>query len=206
MSGAGDNDNASFTISGNELQTAAVFDHENQGSYNIRVRTTDLGGAPEGLSIEEVFTITVEDVNEVPTDISLSNSTVAENAPVGTLVGSFSTIDEDADDTHAYELVDGAADNALFAIVGNELQTAAVFDHEIQESYTIRVRTTDLGGAPEGLSIEEVFTITVTDENDAPVGEDDAGATDEDTLLEVEASVGQFGGCIAAVSCVWPHS
>ena len=61
VSGTGSTDNASFTISGNQLLTAASFDFEGKSSYSIRVRTTDQGG----LYMEKVFTITVTDVDEI---------------------------------------------------------------------------------------------------------------------------------------------
>jgi hypothetical protein len=41
VSGTGSTDNASFTISGASLKTAAVFDFETKSSYSIRVRVTD---------------------------------------------------------------------------------------------------------------------------------------------------------------------
>ena len=58
VAGAGDADNASFTISNNTLKTDAVFNFENKSTYSIRVRTTDQGGQ----TYEEAFTITVTDV------------------------------------------------------------------------------------------------------------------------------------------------
>ena len=58
--GTGDADNASFTISGTTLSTAAVFDFETKSSYSVRVRVTDAGG----LTFEKALTITVTDVNE----------------------------------------------------------------------------------------------------------------------------------------------
>lgn len=61
-SGAGDEDNASFTIDGNALKTAAVFDYESKSSYSIRVRATDAGG----LFFEKGFVIQITDVNEAP--------------------------------------------------------------------------------------------------------------------------------------------
>jgi hypothetical protein len=60
VSGAGDADNASFTIDGITLKTAAVFDYETKSSYSVRVRSTDQGG----LSFEKIFTINVTDVQE----------------------------------------------------------------------------------------------------------------------------------------------
>src|SRR5262245_31313658 len=87
--------------------------------------------------------ITVNNVNEAPTDIALSPSSVNENQPVGTVVGSFSTTDPDAGDTHTYTLVAGvgSTDNGSFTIAGNQLQTAAVFDLETKSSYSIRVQS-----------------------------------------------------------------
>ncbi len=93
VAGTGDTDNASFTIdSSGNLQTAAAFDFESKSSYSIRVRSTDQGG----LSTEKVFTVSVTDANEAPTDIALSASSIAENQASGTTVGSFGTTDPDA--------------------------------------------------------------------------------------------------------------
>src|SRR5205807_117302 len=86
VTGTGSTDNASFNIggiSGDSLRTSAVFDFETKSSYSIRVRTTDQGG----LFFEKAFTVTINDVNEAPTDIALSNSSVNENQPVNTTVG-----------------------------------------------------------------------------------------------------------------------
>jgi len=165
VAGAGDTDYGSFSIAGNSLKTAAVFDEETKDSYSVRVRTTD----SESATYEESFTITVTDVNEAPTDVSIGSSSVAENEASGTVVGTFSTVDEDVGDTHTCALVAGAGDtdNGSFAIDGTSLKTAAVFDHEMKDSYSIQVRTTD-SGTP-GLTYEESFTITVTDVNEAPV-------------------------------------
>jgi len=62
VSGPGSTDNDSFTIVGNELRTAAIFDYEAKSSYSIRVRSTDQGG----LLVEKALTIFVANVNEVP--------------------------------------------------------------------------------------------------------------------------------------------
>ena len=162
VAGDGDTDNASFTIVGDEIQTAAIFDFETQATYSIRVQSMDAGG----LSVEQILAITVDNVNEAPTGIALSNSTVAEDAAVDTVVGLLSTTDPDSGDTHSYSLVagDGDADNASFTIVGDELQTVVTLDFETQETYSIRVQSTDEGG----LSVEQILTITVTNVNEAP--------------------------------------
>lgn len=157
VTGTGDTDNSSFSIAGGTLQTATAFDFETKSSYSIRVRTTD----QDGLFVEKVFTISVTNVNESPTDIGLAGTTVAENQAAGTSVGSLSTLDPDAGDSFTYALAAGAgdADNASFTIDNGVLKTAASFNFEAKNSYAIRVRSTDA----LGLFIEKEFTIDVTD-------------------------------------------
>ena len=162
VTGTGSTDNASFNILGDSLRATAAFDYETKSSYSVRIRTTDGGG----LYYEKAFTITVTDVNETPTDIALSASTIAENSAANTVVGTLSSTDPDAGASFTYTLVSGTGDtdNASFTTSGNSLRTSAVFDFETKSSYSIRVRTTDGGG----LYYEESFTITVTDLNEAP--------------------------------------
>ncbi len=162
VSGNGSTDNASFAISGNQLLTAAPFNYETGSSLSIRVRATD-GGS---LSTEKQITITVTDVNEAPTAITLSNASVPEGQPVNTVVATLSSADPDAGDVFTYSLVsgEGSTGNALFNISGSSLLTGAVFDYETQSTYTVRLRTTDGGG----LFYESVFTITVTLYNQPP--------------------------------------
>jgi hypothetical protein len=162
VSGAGSNDNPSFTIDGNQVRTAAVFDFESKSSYQIRVRSQDQGG----LFFDQQLTILVTNVNEAPTAIALSATSVAEASAAGTTVGILSTVDPDAGNTFTYTLVNGAGsnDNGSFTIDGNQVRTAAVFDFESKSSYQIRVRTQD----QDGQSVEKQLTITVTNLNEAP--------------------------------------
>ncbi len=162
VSGTGSTDNASFTIDGVTLKTAAAFDFETKNSYSVRVQVTDAGG----LTFEKVFTIGVTDVNEAPTALALTGTSVLENAASGTTVGTLAGTDPDANSTLTYTLVSGtgSTDNASFTITGATLKSNAVFDFETKNSYTIRVRVTDAAG----LSFEKAFTITVTDVNEAP--------------------------------------
>lgn len=162
VGGSGSGDNDSFTISGGTLCTATSFDYETKNSYSIRVRSTD----QTGLWYEKVFAIQISNVNETPTDISLSNSSVAEKQPSGTTVGTFGTTDPDSGNTFIYSLVSGTgeADNSSFAINGSTLKTAVSFDYETKNSYSIRVRSTDQGG----LWTEKVFTLAIRKLPDVP--------------------------------------
>ena len=161
VAGAGDTGNASFVLdSGGQLSTAAPLDYATQRSYSIRVAACGTPVCPNGQYGARTLTISVTDVDP-PTDISLSNASVAQNQPAGTSVGSLSTTDQDGPDTYTYSLVDGdgSTDNASFSIDGSTLSTAASFDSQAKGSYSIRVRSTDSSGN----STERVFNITVQD-------------------------------------------
>ncbi|MDB5389166.1 MAG: cya 3 [Planctomycetaceae bacterium] len=162
VAGAGSTNNAAFTISGNTLLSNTSFDFETQNSYAIRVRTTDQAGS----TFDRQFTVTINNVNESPTDLALSANSIAENLPSGNTVGLLSTTDPDSNSTSTYSLVSGSGstDNSLFTIQGAALQTSTSFDFETKNSYSILIRTTDQGG----LTFDKQFTINVTDANEAP--------------------------------------
>ncbi|MFJ7951950.1 immunoglobulin-like domain-containing protein [Lysinibacillus sp. NPDC096418] len=162
VSGSGSTDNASFTINGNQLRTNASFDFETKSNYSVRIRVTDSGG----LNFEKTFTINVTNVNEAPTNITLSSASVEENKPANTVVGTLSATDPDVGDTFTYSLVSGvgSTDNGSFNISGNNLRTNSVFDFEAKNSYSVRIRVSDSGG----LNFEKTFTINVTNVNEAP--------------------------------------
>ena len=108
--------------------------------------------------------------NSSPTDLNASSSlTIAENQPVGTIVGEFNATDPDAWSTLTYHLVNGVAqnDNHLFTLDTNgTLKTAVTFDFESNATiYSIRARVTD----EQNASVEGNFTVTLTNANEAPV-------------------------------------
>ncbi len=160
--GQGSTDNTSFAIQGNTLVIFPSTNFETKSSYSIRLRVTD----QDGQSFEKPVTITVDNVPEAPTNLNLSQQTIAENQPVGTSVGTFSTTDPDSNETFTYSLVtgNGSTDNGSFFISNGVLKTTSALDYETKNSYSIRVRTTDKAG----LTFEKPLTIEVTDSNDAP--------------------------------------
>jgi ELWxxDGT repeat protein len=105
-------------------------------------------------------------VGDSPRNVYLDSDEIAENQPVGTVVGTFSTIDATPNDAHQYHLVPGTGDtdNARFTIAGDQLIAAEVFDFEQQSEFHIRVRTTDLLGH----TLEKIIAVYLTDLNDAP--------------------------------------
>jgi VCBS repeat-containing protein len=120
--------------------------------------------------------ITITGTNDAPTGTTLLNAKVAENSASGTVVGIFVAADPDAGDDWTFTLVTGSGsdDNALFQIVGNQIHVApgALLDFEQDTSHSVRVRTMDAGG----LFVEKAFAISVTNQNEASVAEDDTDA------------------------------
>lgn len=164
VSGNGDSNNASFSIDDNKLVTAQIFNVEAKTTYSILVRVTD----EQDGAYQKQFTIIVENTNDMPVNMTLSSTSIAENQPIGTLIGEFITTDPD-DPTlefHTYTLINGdvADDNTLFTIEDNKLRSAKTFDFEDRTSYTIMVETDDSKGG----KFSRIFTILITNENDSP--------------------------------------
>ena len=107
VSGTGDTDNASFTIDADALKTAMVPDYETQSSYSIRVQVTD----STSNTYTEVFTITINDVNEAPSITSGASSSCNENQ---TSTGYTATATDPDGDTLSYSI--SGTDSALFTI------------------------------------------------------------------------------------------
>ncbi len=74
VSGIGDTDNGSFTVSGTSLFTATTLDYETKSSYSIRIQTSD-GTA----TYSKTFTISVTDVDEDPDGDGITNN--LDNCP-----------------------------------------------------------------------------------------------------------------------------
>jgi len=129
-------------------------------------------------------TFDVGDENLTPTDISLVPDNVDENALAGAVVGTLSTTDPVPGETFSYALVagEGDDDNGLFTIEGDQVKTAAVFNYEMQNLFSIRVEATDSGG----LTYEEALLIAV---NDVPESLIPGDANGDGTVNEADAQV-----------------
>ena len=98
-----------------------------------------------------------------PVDIVLSNDTVAENAS-GASVGTLSVTGGPQGETYTYTVLTDPSSS--FETNGDTLKLVdgTALDFETQASYDITVRAEDTATN----TTDEVFTITVTDANDAP--------------------------------------
>ncbi len=153
-------DGALFSIGGvssDELIVDdGILDFETKSTYSVTVRVTDSGLN----TYDETITVTVHDLNEPPSDITLDNTSVAENMD-GAIIGNLGVVDPDAGDTHTWSV-----DDSRFEIVAGQLKLKAgeTLDYEIEPSVDVTITVTDQGGV--GLSLAKMFTLTVTDAND----------------------------------------
>ncbi len=153
-----------FQISGDgtQLLTNGPFDYETQPSYSLTITATDSAS----LAKTSTFSISINNVNEAPMAIALSNGTVAENES-GAAVGTLTATDDDVDDIHTFRLVNGEGDtdNTSFQIADDDVvKTTTALDFETRSTYSIRVQAEDQGGA----TFETALTITALNGNDAP--------------------------------------
>ncbi|MCP9878050.1 bluetail domain-containing putative surface protein, partial [Cyanobium sp. A2C-AMD] len=156
-------DNQFFSIVNDQLKINASANFEQKDSYTISVRSTDAGK----LFYDQVFTLVVQDVDEAPTDISITGTGIDEGAAVGSIVGSLVSTDQDESSTDfAYELVAGNKpnNNDLFEIVGDRLKAKSLFNFETKSSYVVNVRTTD----ESGLAFTKAIIIRVNNVNENP--------------------------------------
>ena len=162
VSGSGDDDNFAFTIEEDQLKIIQSPDFESKSSYAIRLQTKDSGG----LTFEKAFNLRVSNLNETPTNISVSSSTFNENIDGNSAVASLSSSEPDAGDSLTFSLVSGSGDddNSAFTIDGDQLKIIQSPDFESKSSYAIRLQTKDSGG----LTFEKAFNLQVSNLNETP--------------------------------------
>lgn len=158
---------------------ATLEDTDGDGIKEIRftgaVRATDgTLTSPQDTS----FWFLIEDVNEQPTNITLTpgtNSIAERDRPAdgatrpAIVLGTLTASDPDTAGssdfaTFTYTVVD----DSRFEVVGNELRLKADqwLDYEAGTTVTVRIRVTDRGGQASGLSYEKDFTFTVGNQDD----------------------------------------
>ncbi|WP_419904507.1 calcium-binding protein [Kiloniella sp.] len=162
-----------FTIDGSQLKLAAGVDAETSTSHSVTIEVDD----GTGNTYQEVLTIGVTDVDDTAaTDISLSSSSVAESAGIGTVVGNLSATDVDTGAGFTYSIVSDP--DSKFSIDGSQLKLAAGVDYESQTSHSVTIEVDD----GSGNTYQEVFSIGVGDINDVQTADiedpgDMSGAT-----------------------------
>ena len=112
-----------------------------------------------------------------PSDIALDDSTVDENVPVGTAVGTVTAKDA-AGDTLTFSLVDNAGGRFAINPTTGVLLTMMALDYEALAATSVTVRVTDSAGQ----STDQSFNIAIGNVNEAPLGVADSGSVSEDSV------------------------
>lgn len=151
-------DDARFEVVGGQLRLKAgqSLNFESEPTVPLTITTTDSGTA----SFNKAFVISVNDLNEAPTDMSVSNLSVDENSLGGT-IGTVTTTDPDSGDSHTYSV-----DDTRFEIVGGQLRLRAgqSLDFETEPTVPVMITTTDSGTA----AFNKAFVVSTNDINEAP--------------------------------------
>ncbi len=179
VAGAGDTHNANFTIDGDEIKTAKIFNFDTDVNPQlIRVRTTDSGTG--NLTYEEAMTVTINDVNIPPQFDS--------NPVIVVLIGNFYSYNpisvSDTDDPFPPALViscptipvwlgfidnlNNTASLTGFApgVAGEHSVVLEVTDgvNTVQQSYTIKVVNNYIDVPADEPTIQDGINIANTDQ------------------------------------------
>ncbi|MBF0447599.1 MAG: cadherin domain-containing protein [Magnetococcales bacterium] len=144
-----------------------VLDYETKSSYEVIVQDTDAAG-----TFFSTLTVTLNDVNEAPTEIINATGSVniieISTTPLTLTeilaVDTFTVTDQDSGDSHTFSIT-GGTDSALFEIADNQLQFKV--GATLTSSTTpleVEVTATDSGG----LTLAASFSVTVVLANQAP--------------------------------------
>ena len=159
-----------------DIALTGPLDYESATSHTLTVRITDSVDS----SYDETITITINVDNEIETTTQwqsgFANGNVGENTAIGTHLATIIPQGESAGLN--YRITDGNTGN-VFAIDGNGRLTLNLnnlpitatqsLDYETQDSYTLTIQLTN----PAGDITTTSLTITISDENDAPIFRDD---------------------------------
>ena len=141
-------------------------------AYTVRDRN--------GQSDTATATLTITGNNDAPVDIALSDNSLFENDE-GATVGTLSTSDPDASDSHSYTV----SDDRFEVVDGSlKLKDGVSLDHEAEDSVTVSVTSRDSGGA----EVSRDFVLSVADLEETPVDDGETVNAGEDILAGDETT------------------
>lgn len=142
-----------FKLLSNNNNEATYTEESGKVSLDIEPTssTTNLNGDK---AIRVVVTAAANPDLTGPTDINLSNQTIVSGSPIGTVVGSLTTVNGTGPFTYT---ITSDPDNK-FDIVGNDLVTDQNVDFATDPSHDVTIMVTD----DNANTFSKLFTITVT--------------------------------------------
>lgn len=152
------------SLSGNRLPSGLMFQWGNYEGNRLDIGTLDLAILKDlGVMVTSTAGLPVVDRmdSQAPRNF-ISQATVSENVPLGTIIGTLTTTRESTG--YRFELVAGAMNNGAFTMVGSTLRTKAPLDFETKNTYSILVRNTD----PQGVWTATKLVVRVRDVLEIP--------------------------------------
>jgi hypothetical protein len=185
LSGA---DAASFEVSGNALflKAGTALNFETKASYAVTVSASD-PSLPGSTPVTAAFSLTVSDLNEAPSALTLANtvSSLAENSSTASRIKVADiVIADDASGSNTISL--SGADAASFEVSGNALflKAGTALNFEAKASYAVTVSASDpslSGSSP----VSAAFKLSISDVNEVP------GTTVETVVVAIELPTGE---------------
>ena len=155
-----------FKIIGKNIyvKTASHLNYEEKSSYTLGVKSVD-SGVPS-YEVSRNFTISVADVNEAPTKITLSNKTIFENSVEGTIIADLRVDDPDnlAIPRQSHSCI--VLGHNKVRVDSGKLVSSTVLDYEKMPFLNVSIQCTD-SGTPS-LKYSQDFTVIVEDKNEVP--------------------------------------
>jgi hypothetical protein len=185
LSGA---DAASFEVSGNALflKAGTSLNFEAKASYAVTVSASD-PSLPDSTPVTAAFSLTVSDLNEAPSALTLANtvSSLAENSSTASRIKVADiVITDDASGSNTISL--SGADAASFEVSGNALflKAGTALNFEAKASYAVTVSASDpslSGSSP----VSAAFKLSISDVNEVP------GTTVETVVVAIKLPSGE---------------
>ena len=157
VAGAGDTDNAAFSVSGSVLLLNGSADFETQNSYSIRVRATD-DGLP-ARSHDEILTITVNDLpeNQIPTFSGYAFSTAKNTqAQVATAKILARAADADGGTLSLTSVSSSSSQGGSAALSGSNVTYTPANNYTGLDNFTVTISD------GQGGSVVGIITVNVT--------------------------------------------
>ncbi len=121
------------------------------GVHDINLTVNDGSGG----TAQQNFQITVNNVNETPTAINLSNDQIIEGNAIDAIIGTLSATDADLGDTHTFTLT---CNDANFSVTDEGILSADIsFAYDVTPSQDICVHVVDSANA----SFDQNFTVSI---------------------------------------------
>ncbi|XP_063003588.1 cadherin-22 [Elgaria multicarinata webbii] len=192
------------------IRTAvANLDRETQDRYEVVVRATDMAGQLGGLSGSTTVTIVITDVNDNPPRFpqKMYQFSIAETAPVGTLIGRVKAEDSDVGENTdmTYQVKDEEGLGAFRVTTDSNTQEALLcvqkpLDFEAQAGHTVVVEALNKFADPRFVDLgtfrdQTIVRVSVLDVDEPPEFQPPHG------LMEVQedAAVGTAVGAVTAL-------